>query len=89
MNHTEAYPGETGGRAGPDHRSTAPEKGKPPHPLAAWALATVRIIWFSVRHPGRAAWIDHRTGRAWPADRGEEKPNHEEADGQAHRRAEG
>ena len=32
------------------------------HPALAWVVGTLRIMWFAIRHPGKAAWIDHRTG---------------------------
>ena len=38
------------------------------HPLIAMALGAMRLMWFSLRHPGRAAWINHSTGEVWPAD---------------------
>jgi hypothetical protein len=39
------------------------------HPLVALLLGTLGIMWFSVRRPGRPAWIDHDTGEVWAADR--------------------
>ena len=45
------------------------EPGNAPHQLAAWTLATLRIMWFALRHPGRAAWVDHKTGEVRPAGR--------------------
>ena len=54
--------------AEPCPRSTTDGPGNAPHQLAAWALATLRIMWFALRHPGRAAWVDHKTGDVRPAD---------------------
>ena len=39
--------------------------GKPRHPFVAWAIASLRIIWSSLRHPGHPIWIDYRTGDVW------------------------
>ena len=39
--------------------------GKPRHPFIAWAIASLRIIWSSLRHPGHPIWIDYRTGDVW------------------------
>ena len=38
------------------------------HPLVAWTLGTIGIMWFAIRHPGKSAWIDHSTGEVWVAD---------------------
>ena len=38
------------------------------HPIVAWALGTTGIMWFTIRHPGKPAWIDHNTGEVWVAD---------------------
>ncbi len=35
------------------------------HPLVAWALASLRIMWSCVRHPNKPIWIDYRTGEVW------------------------
>ena len=39
--------------------------GRPRHPFVAWAIASLRIIWSSLRHPGQPVWIDYRTGDVW------------------------
>ena len=39
--------------------------GRPKHPFVAWAIASLRIIWSSLRHPGHPVWIDYRTGDVW------------------------
>ena len=38
------------------------------HPLMASIIGTLRVMWFAVRHPGKSAWIDHRTGEVWAAE---------------------
>ena len=43
-------------------------RGKTRHPLVAWVLGTIGIMWFAIRHPGEPAWIDHRTGAVWVAE---------------------
>ena len=35
------------------------------HPFIAWAIASLRIMWSSLRHPGQPVWIDYRTGKVW------------------------
>ena len=35
------------------------------HPFVAWAIASLRIMWSSLRHPGHPVWIDYRTGKVW------------------------
>lgn len=35
------------------------------HPLLAWAIASMRLIWSSLRHPLKPVWIDYRTGDVW------------------------
>ena len=35
------------------------------HPFVAWVIASLRIIWSSLRHPGQPVWIDYRTGKVW------------------------
>ncbi|MYE53845.1 MAG: hypothetical protein F4X34_01435 [Chloroflexi bacterium] len=39
--------------------------GRPRHPVVAWAIASLRIIWSSLRHPGHPVWVDYRTGDVW------------------------
>ena len=39
--------------------------GKVRHPLIAWALASVRIMWSCIRHPNKPLWIDYNTGDVW------------------------
>ena len=38
------------------------------HPLVTWIMATAGIMWLSIRHPGKPAWVDHDTGEVWVAD---------------------
>ncbi len=38
--------------------------------LRAWLLGTLNIMWFALRHPGRAAWINHETGEVRPHEGG-------------------
>ena len=38
------------------------------HPLIALGLGALRIMWFALRHPGKAAWINHRTGEVCVAN---------------------
>ena len=56
-------PGASGARA----KGVGPRAVR--HPLVALLLGTLGIMWFSVRRPGRPAWIDHDTGEVWAADR--------------------
>lgn len=35
--------------------------------LRAWLVGTLNIMWFALRRPGRAAWINHETGEVRPA----------------------
>ncbi len=35
------------------------------HPFVAWVIASLRIMWSSLRHPGQPVWIDYRTGKVW------------------------
>ncbi len=51
----------------PEASLPVPER-KRRHPLVAWVIGTLRIMWFAVRHPGKPAWIDHRTGEVWAAE---------------------
>ncbi len=63
------------------------EPGNAPHQLAAWALATLRIMWFALRHPGRAAWVDHKTGEVRPAGQTIPPSRYDLRQGQGHRPA--
>ena len=47
----------------PDAAAAALEPAR--HPFIAWAIASLRIIWSSLRHPGQPVWIDYRTGKVW------------------------
>ena len=40
-------------------------RGRPRHPFVAWVIASLRIMWSSLRHPGHPVWIDYRTGDVW------------------------
>ena len=48
---------------GPDAVVAALEPTR--HPFVAWAIASLRIMWSSLRHPGHPVWIDYRTGKVW------------------------
>ena len=50
----------------PDQPQPVPEPAR--HPLIVLGLGAMRIMWFSLRHPGKSAWINHRTGGVCPAD---------------------
>ena len=50
----------------PDQPQPIPEPAR--HPLIVLGLGAMRIMWFSLRHPGKSAWINHRTGEVYPAD---------------------
>ena len=39
--------------------------GRPRHPFIAWMIASLRIMWSSLRHPGHPVWVDYRTGDVW------------------------
>ena len=39
--------------------------GKVRNPFVAWAIASLRVMWSSLRHPGHPVWIDYRTGDVW------------------------
>ena len=39
--------------------------GRPRHPFVAWVIASLRVMWSSLRHPGHPVWIDYRTGDVW------------------------
>ena len=39
--------------------------GKVRNPFVTWAIASLRIMWSSLRHPGHPVWIDYRTGDVW------------------------
>ena len=39
--------------------------GKVRHPLVAWTLASLRIMWSCIRHPNKPIWIDYNTGDVW------------------------
>ena len=67
VDQAEELPPNTRNRAERRPQPTAHEPRQTPHPLTASALCTIRIMWFSIRHPGKAAWINHRTGEVWPA----------------------
>ena len=40
-------------------------KGSVKHPVVATALASVRIVFFSLRHGGKSAKVDYSTGDVW------------------------
>ena len=48
----------------PGQRSDA-KPGRARHPVVAWAIASLRIMWSAVRHPGQPVRIDYRTGDVW------------------------
>ena len=48
--------------------SEQPTKEPSRHPVIARGLAAMRLMWFALRHPGRSAWINHRTGEVYAAD---------------------
>ena len=68
VDQEEEPPPKTGDRVEPSPQPPAREHRKASHSLATWALCTIRIMWFSIRHPGKAAWINHSTGKVWPAN---------------------
>ena len=41
------------------------EPGRARHPFVAWVIASLRIMWSAVRHPGQPVQIDYRTGDVW------------------------
>ena len=49
----------------PAKPSDARPRGRPRHPFVAWAIASLRIMWSAVRHPGQPGMIDYRTGDVW------------------------
>ena len=67
VDQAEEPPPNTRDRTQPPPQPTAHAPRQAPHPLAAWGLCTIRIMWFSIKHPGKGAWINHRTGEVWPA----------------------
>ena len=48
-----------------DTDAAAPSREPARHPFVAWVIASLRIIWSSLRHPGQPVWIDYRTGKVW------------------------
>lgn len=49
-------------------RKYGPEPGSTgDQTLRAWLLGTLNVMWFALRRPGRAAWINHETGEVRPA----------------------
>lgn len=42
-------------------------RGRVRHPLVAWAIASLRIMWSAVRHPRQPVLIDYQTGDVWLA----------------------
>ena len=64
---TKIHPPEEDERETLETDSGVPDRpmGRPKHPFVAWALASLRIMWSSLRHPGHPVWIDYRTGDVW------------------------
>ena len=48
-----------------DTDATDPSIEPSRHPFIAWAIASLRIMWSSLRHPGHPVWVDYRTGKVW------------------------
>ena len=57
---------ETDGNDMEESEQPTPELSR--HPIIARGLGALRIMWFALRHPGKAAWINHRTGEVRVAD---------------------
>ena len=52
-------------------------RGRARHPFVAWAIASLRIMWLSARHPGQPCMIDYRTGDVWLCHQPESKQRKE------------